>query len=452
MVRMRNILPIGRLFRRFGLGRLFRFDGFRRLFGQGPIFVDREFIVRSTAGTRVARLSRRTQMVVVGVAAVAMVSVGVSSMGIAFLGTTLALRDHEIDRREKAYQALSTDLALEQRRFRQTADALERNHEQLSGVLAQNQTLKKHLDGLSKNIARAETSRRSAKARSRSLNRQIAALQKQISEIGTQNQELEGNLNQTSEELQSALHERLKSYSKRAQLLGRIETLERTLADVRTSQSLLTARVAEQAKTEIEKVREVVALAGLKYDSLLKSLRKAGGKGGPFVPDQTGSAGNKELAMAYARIEQWEDSRQLLMSLPLMAPVDHYRLSSRYGRRKDPLNGKWAWHGGIDLSAPPRRPVLSPAPGKVVFAGRKGRFGKMVEIDHGRGIKTRYGHLRKIHVKRGQRISTRDKIGQVGSTGRSTGPHLHYEILVNGKTVDPLKFIEAGKHVFKESG
>ncbi|MHA1114452.1 MAG: M23 family metallopeptidase, partial [Alphaproteobacteria bacterium] len=108
-----------------------------------------------------------------------------------------------------------------------------------------------------------------------------------------------------------------------------------------------------------------------------------------------------------------------------------------------------AMHYGTDLAGVLRSPILSTAPGIVVFAGRKGRFGRMVEIDHGGGIRTRYGHLRRIKVKRGQKIEARDVVGEMGNSGRSTGVHLHYEILVNGVPRNPLKFMEAGKDVHK---
>jgi murein DD-endopeptidase MepM/ murein hydrolase activator NlpD len=101
------------------------------------------------------------------------------------------------------------------------------------------------------------------------------------------------------------------------------------------------------------------------------------------------------------------------------------------------------------MAANLRTTVMATAAGKVVFSGWKGRYGRMVEIDHGAGIKTRYGHLRRASVKRGQQVRLGDKIGQLGSSGRSTGPHVHYEIVIDGKQIDPNRFIKAGKDVFK---
>ena len=130
--------------------------------------------------------------------------------------------------------------------------------------------------------------------------------------------------------------------------------------------------------------------------------------------------------------------------------MEQYRVTSTFGSRKDPVNGKTSAHYGMDFAAPLRTPVMSTAPGKVVFAGWKGRFGRVVEIDHGFGIRTRFAHLRKILVKVGQKVGHREKIALLGSSGRSTGPHVHYEILVDGKPHDPKAFLKAGQFAFKE--
>ena len=127
----------------------------------------------------------------------------------------------------------------------------------------------------------------------------------------------------------------------------------------------------------------------------------------------------------------------------------NHSVFSVFGRRIDPMRRRWSQHNGLDIANGFGTPILSPAPGRVVFAGRNGGFGRMVEIDHGLGIRTRYAHLQKILVKRGQVVEFRDKIAEMGSSGRSTGPHLHYEVRVNGRPVNPMKFLKAGKYVFK---
>jgi murein DD-endopeptidase MepM/ murein hydrolase activator NlpD len=140
---------------------------------------------------------------------------------------------------------------------------------------------------------------------------------------------------------------------------------------------------------------------------------------------------------------------RMLRDLPLVAPVDDYRVSSPFGRRPDPVTGEWAFHEGIDIPGDERTPVRATAPGTVVFAGEDDQYGFLVEVEHGNGVRTRYGHLYKALVRQGQRVRYRERIALMGSTGRSTGPHLHYEVIVDGKPRDPMNFIQAGKYIFK---
>jgi murein DD-endopeptidase MepM/ murein hydrolase activator NlpD len=144
--------------------------------------------------------------------------------------------------------------------------------------------------------------------------------------------------------------------------------------------------------------------------------------------------------------------QKLVGQLPLAAPLPHYQLESGFGARHDPFNGHTAFHSGLDLSAPYRSPVYSTAPGTVIFTGVKDNYGRVVEIDHGHGIVTRYAHLHRILVARGQKVDLHTAIGELGSTGRSTGPHVHYEVIVDGTPQDPEKFLQAGKNVVQVSG
>ena len=119
-------------------------------------------------------------------------------------------------------------------------------------------------------------------------------------------------------------------------------------------------------------------------------------------------------------------------------------MSSPFGVRTDPFLGRPAMHTGIDLRGDIGEPAHATAAGKVTIAGWDGGYGNMVEIDHGNGLATRYGHLSEIDVKVGQIVRIGQVIGKIGSTGRSTGPHLHYETRINGEPVDPQKFLRAG--------
>ena len=145
------------------------------------------------------------------------------------------------------------------------------------------------------------------------------------------------------------------------------------------------------------------------------------------------------------RVNLTKDLRLALNYVPLKPPMDYYYVSSKYGYRKDPITKKKRFHPGIDLAGTWHEDVLAPADGTVIFAGTNGGYGKMVKIKHRYGIITRYGHLQKVLVKKGQKVEIRDRIGKMGNTGRSTGQHLHYEILVNNKHIDPAIYIKEGK-------
>ena len=141
-----------------------------------------------------------------------------------------------------------------------------------------------------------------------------------------------------------------------------------------------------------------------------------------------------------AMLEELDGKRHRLASTPSVWPTDGW-VTSRYGYRTSPFTGQRKFHAGLDIAADVGTPVVAPARGKVVFVGRKGPLGKTLIIDHGYGIRTTYGHTSALHVKRGEEVERGDRIADVGSTGRSTGPHLHYGISVGEKSVNPSDYI-----------
>ncbi|CAM3810714.1 MULTISPECIES: M23 family metallopeptidase [Pseudoalteromonas] len=133
----------------------------------------------------------------------------------------------------------------------------------------------------------------------------------------------------------------------------------------------------------------------------------------------------------------------LLSELPQTLPAANYYISSSFGLRKDPVNNRHAFHKGVDLAGWHKTEIFAPADGTVLRAGRNGGYGNFIELQHKNGFVTRFGHLNKIKVKKGQTVAKNDVIGLMGSTGRSTGTHLHYEVLLNDKHVNPVKITKA---------
>ncbi len=139
-------------------------------------------------------------------------------------------------------------------------------------------------------------------------------------------------------------------------------------------------------------------------------------------------------------VEYLEDQKSLLASTPSIWPVKGW-LTSTFGYRSSPFTGRRELHKGLDIATRSGTPIIAPADGLVVFAGREGGFGNMIIVDHGYGITTRYGHNSSLEAKLGQKIKRGDVIARVGNTGRSTGPHVHYEVAVNGVSVNPSRYI-----------
>jgi murein DD-endopeptidase MepM/ murein hydrolase activator NlpD len=137
---------------------------------------------------------------------------------------------------------------------------------------------------------------------------------------------------------------------------------------------------------------------------------------------------------------QLGDKHSRLTSMPSVWPTRGW-LTSRFGPRISPFTGRRQHHAGIDIAAASGADIIAPAMGRVVFVGRKGPLGKSLELDHGFGVRTMYGHAKDIHVKIGDEVARGDRIASVGSSGRSTGPHVHYVVKVNGKSRNPLDYI-----------
>ena len=172
------------------------------------------------------------------------------------------------------------------------------------------------------------------------------------------------------------------------------------------------------------------------------------GTGGPFVPLKAGaSAGTfeRQLHRINAARAHVDSLNRTLANVPVRKPVaGDMDFSSSFGVRMDPFIGAPAMHTGLDFRGDTGEPIRATAAGKVVSAGWNGGYGKMVEVDHGNGLSTRYGHMSEISVAVGQSVRIGQTLGKIGSTGRSTGPHLHYETRIDDKAVDPQKFLRAG--------
>jgi murein DD-endopeptidase MepM/ murein hydrolase activator NlpD len=228
------------------------------------------------------------------------------------------------------------------------------------------------------------------------------------------------------------------------------------VASIGKSENMLMARTEGALGQGVGNLRNVVRQTGINPDAFARKIATERGIGGPEIPlDQVRVEGisDPQFARAYlsaaAVLDQLNTLSAALDHVPLTAPVSaaSFDKSSGFGARIDPFTRRYAFHPGIDFAGPWGSVVHATAPGVVVFAGYRGGYGNMVEIDHGYGLHTRYGHLSTISVRPGNRIGKGGNLGRVGSTGRSTGPHVHYEVWYDDVVKNPNNFLEAGRHV-----
>ena len=226
-----------------------------------------------------------------------------------------------------------------------------------------------------------------------------------------------------------------------------IARLQMSLDQVESRQLSALVSVEDSLESRMRRMRGVITDLGLDMAQLEAATPRAG-VGGPYVPVRLGpEAGAFERQLYQINITRAQIDRlnRTLALVPYRKPViGEVEFTSGFGVRVDPFLGRPAMHTGLDFRAAMGDPVRATANGKVTSAGWAGGYGRMVEVDHGNGLSSRYGHLSEIGVKVGDPIRIGQVIGAVGSTGRSTGPHLHYETRIDGEAVDPQKFLRAG--------
>lgn len=220
----------------------------------------------------------------------------------------------------------------------------------------------------------------------------------------------------------------------------------RRMTEDQTSAVTRIGQAADNRATRVEKVLQKIGFTAPENNGRYQVQPDANAEGGPLLP--ANSSGLKE---AYDRANQAMDHLTELSvytrQLPLDEPVPGAVITSGFGNRPDPFLGSLAFHPGIDFRLPYGSDVPATAAGTVTNASWAGGYGNMVEIDHGHGIATRYGHLSEIKVKVGQHIEKGQIVGEVGSTGRSTGPHLHYETREDGEPLNPITWLDAGDQI-----
>lgn len=226
------------------------------------------------------------------------------------------------------------------------------------------------------------------------------------------------------------------------------------LARIEARQMAYVERLTNFADDRSQRAQSAIRKLGLDPNVMLRNASREA-MGGPFELLATSNDGKidprfERLGLSLARMTALERG---LDSIPQFTPTSRAstRVSSGYGYRRDPFNGRPAMHRGMDFKGPHGAPIYSAANGVVSFAGWHAGYGKTIEVRHGNGLSTRYAHMSRFAVRKGQRVAAGDVIGAIGSTGRSTGPHLHFEVRINNRAVNPRPFLERAPDVLKEA-
>ena len=384
-----------------------------------------------------------------------------ASVYLLFKNQIIDAKNERIGAMKIAHEQLSQEMSDTRDHFVALTGELESKHKQLLDLVNYKRGLESRLSTLTDELDSVISDRGYAHNEKRNLRASVNRLHKDLNDSSSKNKALSDSPNYTQMMLDRITKNREKAQIKHRSVSKRVEQLERRLGDLKVLQQELINRVQNRTYASVGEMELMVSLTGLDLNTLLQH-KKLGNpaQGGPLI--KLGSISSPhhssemvdEFETSLFNLEQgllkWEGLQQILRTLPLTAPADNYYISSGFGKRRDPFTKQWAMHVGLDFAGPFKTPIRATSAGVVTYAATKGPYGRFIEIDHGLGIKTRYAHLHKMLVKRGQKVKFRQKIGMMGSTGRSTGSHVHYEVLFNEQPQNPDKFLKAGKYVFKD--
>ena len=387
-----------------------------------PLFSEKEIIFRGSGCAKVWKISSRAQVIVF----MALLLISSWCFYSYYLynksGHIISYKERELDETRDAYVELMTDFV----------------------------TLHKNIGAMISSIGEGKGK---DNKKFDQYKRQAQMVEDKIKQITDEKDWLSSETISERASLSEALLQRDIIASERDALKKQINELEETIKDIKKAEMEVLERIDGVADKEISKIKSAInsinqALKskGLYFNALANSKRK-NNSGGPYIPDRRNLVKDKKIddkiSAIFKNYDDLEYYKEVVQYIPMGKPVWSYWVTSQYGTRSDPFNGKRARHKGMDLASRTGNKIKVKAKGKVTRAEFAGGYGNLVVVDHGNGFQTKYAHMHKIYVKKGQYVEYDDTLGEVGSTGRSTGPHLHYEVLYMGKNVDPMPFLKA---------
>ena len=430
---------------------------FRRMLSR--FFKERQIYHRSDGVVHFISMSTKTQIALAFV-------VGAALMWVAYASVNVVFKEQIIVAKERDFRVMETTLS------KRLVDA----QKAYDDVNMLNHIIEQQFDATMDDISGRHQMRKNMVECKASIDMGLEALAQGLSEAGGPNGQQPTNGNRVMidiapgeptprqsrisvlrKEAAAEILRRSEANDEDSPAADAIRAMDQAAADLFTEQMLLIAAVEEKSLKQIETLRMVMESTGVSADSLVtpaKISNVALAQGGPFIDlanrDGVPSRFFQHANRAAEAVDELAAIQSAVDHVPLSSPLTvSRRFTSGFGVRRDPINGRASSHHGIDFAAAWASPVTATAAGVVKFAGNRSGFGRVVEIDHGNGFITRYAHMSRISVKAGQKVNLHDKVGELGSSGRSTGPHVHYEILFKKKPINPRRFIEAGRYVFE---
>jgi len=414
---------------------------------------EQRLFLKSDDSTRFIRLGPTTQLIALGGAAIVLGWTIIASSVLAIDAiSTHGSRDH-VKRAQGAFEARLAELSDErdaraaealaaQNRYTVALDHVSQMQSQLLESEARRRELETGIGAVQASLQTAIKDRATDMAQTAGVEA-IAGPQRTA--------ELQAAFDILSDELKKSAGDRAEAVKTAADARRTADaaTLERDQIIARNDEIL--TQIEDAVSISVEPFDEMFRNVGMDPDEVLSTIRRGySGEGGPLNPVSYSSSGNAQISQREAKaqeimitLDEMNSYRIAAEKMPLAMPVKSaFRYTSPFGRR-------WGRaHEGVDMAAPVGTPVYATGEGTVIFAGWQSGYGNLIKVQHELGTETRFGHLSKIKVKVGQKVSRGSVIGAMGNTGRSTGPHLHYEVRVKGRAVNPMTFIKAAQNVF----
>ena len=380
-----------------------------------PFFSPKEIIFRSNGRARVLQISPRFQIITLVLFLLITAWGGYSYHFYTKSGSIINRKDMELTLAKDAYVNLISDF------------------------MALHQNVDKILNSSKSNTKEIEDYKKKANV-----------FEDKIKQITDSTEIVSGDELDKKKEISEVLLQRDVIVSERDELRKQVDKMEDTLKEIKNAQLDVFEKLQVISSKEVENLRKTFndINASLKPHGLYFNplANKKESKGGLYIPEKSGlddKRFNDRITAIYKNVDDYEYYKTVMKKLPLGKPVWSYWVTSHYGTRSDPFKGSKARHKGVDLASRTGNKIQIKAPGKVIKAEFSSGYGNLVVVDHGNGFQTKYAHLNKMYVHKGQTVRLNEVIGEVGTTGRSTGPHLHYEVLYHGVSVNPMPFIKA---------